>query len=83
MLTADACATKQWRERKAAPRCVHSEVHEESLERLGAVHPRHTRRRTLRLGSSTLPCAGVSIENLNHLPATQPPNDGHQSAQGT
>ena len=29
MLTADACATKQRRERKAAPRCVHSEVHEQ------------------------------------------------------
>ena len=74
MLTADACANKavaRTESRSTVRPTVHSEVHEECLERLGAVHPRHTRRRTLRLGgTSTLPCAGGSIENLNHLPAT-------------
>ena len=37
------------------PRTVHGEVYEECLERLGAVHPRHTQRRTLRLGGIA-PC---------------------------
>ena len=56
MLTTDACANKAVaRTESRSTVRVHSEVHEECLERLGAVHPRHTQRRTLRLGGIA-PC---------------------------
>ena len=59
MLTADACANKAVARTKSRPpgaaKKVHGEVYEECLERLGAVHPRHTQRRTLRLGGIA-PC---------------------------